>query len=91
MSPKTLQALVIDPNIKILADLVRPLTRKGFRVSARTSPDDVLDYVRRSRPELVLLGRTFWQAGWAPRILAASPGTVVTPAPEPDGTPRQAA
>ena len=94
MSATTLQALVIDPNLKILADLVRPLTLKGFRVSARTSPDDVLDYVRRSRPELVLLGRKFWQAGWAPQILAASPGSVVAPVaelPEPDGTPRHAA
>jgi len=91
MSPKTLQALVVDPNLGILADLVRPLTLKGFRVAARTTTDDVLDYVRRSRPELVLLGRPFWQAGWAPQILAASPGTVVAPAPEPDGTPRKAA
>ena len=95
MPPKTLQALVIDPNLKVLIDLVRPLTLKGFRVAARTSPEDVLDYVRRSRPELVLLGRKFWQAGWAPEILAASPGTVVAPVaevPEPDdGTPRKAA
>ena len=94
MSPKKLQALVLDPNLRVLADLVRPLTLKGFRVAARTSPDGVLDYVRRSRPQLVLLARTFWQAGWAPQILAASPGTVVAPvadAPEPDGTPRKVA
>jgi hypothetical protein len=94
MSPKNLQALVIDPNLKVLADLVRPLTLKGFRVAARTSPEGVLDYVRRSRPQLVLLGRQFWQAGWGPEILAASPGTVVAPVaelPEPDGTPRRAA
>ena len=91
MSHKPLQALVMDANLKVLADLVRPLTLKGFRVAARTSPEGVLDYVRRSRPQLVLLGRTFWQEGWAPEILAASPGTVVAEAPEPDGTPRQAA
>ena len=91
MPRNTLQALVIDPNLGILADLVRPLTQKGFRVAARTTPDDVIDYVRRSRPGLVLLGRKYWQAGLAPQILEASPGTLVAPSPEPDGTPREAA
>ncbi len=86
MATKTLQALVIDPNLRILADLVRPLTLKGFRVAARTSPEGAIDYVRRSRPELVLLNRKYWEEGWAPEILAASPGTVVAPvaAPEPE-------
>lgn len=78
---KNLLALVINPDLNVLGDLVRPLSLKGFRIAARPTPEDALDYVRRSRPDLVLLGSPFWQEGWGKKILAASPGTMVVPVP----------
>lgn len=79
MSDNTLRALVIDPDPRVLADAVRVLTLKGFHVAGRTTPDDSLDYVRRARPHVALLGRTFWEEGWGGEILAASPETVILP------------
>ena len=76
---KPLRALVIDPDAGALTDAVRHLVRKGFHVAGRMTPVDSLEYVRRARPNLVLLGRTFWDQGWGPEILAASPETVVMP------------
>ena len=78
---KTLLALIINPNLKVLGDLVRPLSLKGFRIAARPAPEDALEYVRRARPDLVLLGAPYWQEGWARRIVDASPATVVVPVP----------
>jgi hypothetical protein len=80
MSDKTLRALVIDPDPRVLADAVRALAHRGFHVAGRITPDDSLDYVRRARPHVVLLGRTFWEQGWATEILVASPETVILPA-----------
>jgi hypothetical protein len=81
MTRKHPRALVIDRNLGVLAHLVRPLALKGFRIAARPTPEDALDYVRRSRPELVLLGQPYWRDGWITQIQAASPGTVVVPVP----------
>lgn len=81
MSIKSPRALLIDTNLKALSELVRPLAQKGFRIAARPSPEGAIDYIRRSRPDLVLLGARFWQEGLGREILAASPGTVVVPVP----------
>lgn len=74
-----LRALVIDPDPTVLANIVHVLAHKGFHVATRLTPDDSLNYVRRSRPEVVLLALPFWEEGWSSEILAASPETVVIP------------
>ena len=79
MSAKTLRALVIDPDPRVLADAVRALVRQGIHVAGRTTPEDSLEYVRRARPNVVLLGRPFWEQGWRAEILGASPATLVLP------------
>ena len=83
MSHQILRALVIDPDPHVLANAVRMLAQKGIHVAARITPDDSLDYVKRARPNVVLLGRGFWNEGWRTEILAASPQTVVLPVHEP--------
>lgn len=83
MTPRPLRALVLDPDPRAFADVVATLAPKGFHVAARLAPDDSLDYVRRTRPNVVLLGRPYWEDGWMARIQAASPGTVVVPSPAP--------
>jgi hypothetical protein len=79
MLDKTLRALVIDPDPRALADAAGVLAGRGFRVAGRTAPDDALEYVRRARPNVVLLGETFWKDGWGAEIRNAAPGTVVVP------------
>jgi len=79
MPAKTLRALVIDPDPRVLADAVRVLAHKGFHVAGRITPDDAVEYVRRARPDVVLLGLPFWEQGWGPEFLAAAPETVVIP------------
>jgi len=79
MSDRTLRALVIDPNPRVLSNAVRVLSHKGIHVAGRLTPDDSLDYVRRAQPDVVLLGLTFWEEGWGPEILAVAPETVVIP------------
>jgi hypothetical protein len=76
---KTLRALVIDPDARALTDAVRLLTRRGFHVAGRITPVDSLEYVRRARPDVVLLGLPFWEEGWGTEILGVSPETVVLP------------
>lgn len=79
MLNKTLRALVIDPDPRVLADVAGVLAGRGFRVAGRIAPDDALEYVRRARPNVVLLGEAFWKDGWAPQLRGAAPGTVVVP------------
>jgi hypothetical protein len=79
MLPKTLRALIIDPDPRAIADAAGVLAGRGFRVAGRTAPDDALDYVRRARPNVVLLGEAFWKEGWAPQLRGAAPGIVVVP------------
>ncbi|HZE98885.1 MAG TPA: hypothetical protein VE981_17890 [Planctomycetota bacterium] len=74
-----LRALVIDSDPRVLANIVHVLAHTGFHVATRLGPDDSLNYVRRSRPDVVLLGLPFWEQGWGSDILAASPDTVVIP------------
>ena len=85
MSAPTLRALVIDHDAHALAQVSDLLTRKGFRVSARATPGDALDYVRRARPDLVLLGSRFWENGWGVLLRSLAPQTPVFPTVEPDG------
>ena len=79
MSEPTLRALVIDPDPRLIADAVRVLALNGFHVAGRITPEDSLEYIRRARPHVALLGRTFWDQGWGAEILAASPETVILP------------
>lgn len=79
MLTKILSALAIDENRDVLANIAHILAHQGFRIAARTSPADSLDYVRRARPEIVLLGMSFWKEGWGIEILEASPESVVIP------------
>lgn len=79
MSTLPLRALVIDSDPRVLADVARTLTHRGFRIAVHRSAVDALDYVRRARPDLVLLGVSLWQEGWATEILAIAPETVVVP------------
>lgn len=79
MREKPLTALVIDPDPSVLTRIASTLGHHGLRIAARLSPDDALEYAERSRPDLVLLGIRYWEAGWAGEILAASPESVVFP------------
>jgi hypothetical protein len=79
--PNALRALVIDPDLRALTTAVRTLAHQGFHVAGRITPDDSLDYIRRARPNVVLLGAPFWGEDWASRIRTASPRTVVVPLP----------
>lgn len=74
-----MSALVIDPDPTVLTRVVRTLGHPGLRIAARLSPEDALEYVERSRPDIVLLGIRYWEDGWGPEILAVSPDTVVFP------------
>lgn len=82
MPARTLRALVIDPDPRVLGEIVRALAPRGFRVAGRRTPDDTLDYVRRAQPDVVLLGRPFMTESWKTQIRGASPRTVVVPVPE---------
>ena len=79
MSDKILRALVMDPDPQVVAGAVRLLVQKGFHVAGRITPVDSLEYVRRARPDVVLLGLPFWEEGWGTKIQGASPKTVVLP------------
>lgn len=74
-----IRALIIEERPAALARIAATLAHPGFRVATRLSPADALEYVARTRPDLVLLGRSWWEAGWAVELLVASPETVVLP------------
>ena len=58
-----------------------PALRPGPRVIVRSSIQEALGYIRRTRPELVLLPRELW--GWARAVVIHSPETLVFPADAP--------
>lgn len=58
-----------------------PRLRPGARVIVRSSIHEALGYIRRERPELVLLGPELW--GWARAVGRHSPETLVFPADAP--------
>jgi hypothetical protein len=58
-----------------------PALRPGHRVVVRPSIQEALGYIRRARPELVLLPRALW--GWARAVVVHSPETLVFPAEAP--------
>lgn len=74
-----IRALIIDPDPRVLANVAHVLAHRGFRITARRSAEEAIDYVRRSRPDVVLLGVALWEEGWGTQILAAAPETVVVP------------
>ncbi len=74
-----MSALVIDPDPAALARIARTLGHHGLRIAVRRSPEDALEYVGRSRPDVVLLNIGYWEDGWGSEILAISPDTVVFP------------
>ena len=74
-----IRVVVLESDRDILNRVVRRLESADLHLVARASPDDALDYVRRARPEVVLLGADFWGADWARRFSHASPETVVFP------------
>ncbi len=72
-------ALVIDQDFGFLGRAVELLTRTGFQVRARLSPNGIRDYTRSLRPDVILLGTVFWEQGWAPVLRSLSPESVVFP------------
>ena len=58
-----------------------PALRPGTRVIVRPSILEALGFIRRTRPELVLLPRALW--GWARAVAIHSPETLVFPADAP--------
>lgn len=87
MLTKSLSALAIDGDRDVLANIAHLLAHQGFRIATRTTPEDSLDYVRRARPDIVLLGISFWKEGWGVEILDASPDSVVIPVIGPPSAP----
>lgn len=60
-----------------------PALRAGTRVVVRPSILEALGYVRRARPEIVLLSPELWRRGWARAVAVHSPESVVFPADAP--------
>lgn len=69
-----------DIRVVVVGSDVPPL-RPGARVIVRPSILEALGYIRRTRPELVLLPRELW--GWARAVAVHSPETLVFPAEAP--------
>lgn len=69
-----------DIRVVVIGRDVPPL-RPGTRVVVRPSIHEALGYVRRARPEVVLLSRELW--GWARAVAVHSPESVVFPADAP--------
>jgi len=88
MNPVPRTALVIDPDPSVLSRIAGTLAHSGLRIATRLSPEDALEYVARSRPDVVLLGIAYWQDGWGAEILAASPASVVLPVVDAPQAPR---
>jgi hypothetical protein len=79
MSSLDIRVVVIDGDSDGLARAAHGLAHAGVRVVLRRRPESALEFIGRVRPEVVLLGRAVWAKGWARRILAASPETVLFP------------
>ena len=76
MATPSIRVVLIDSD----RDVLTRLAGQGVNVVVRPQPRGALDFIGRARPEVVLLGERFWAQGWARRIRAASPETVVFPA-----------
>jgi hypothetical protein len=74
------RVVLIDTDRATLAHAAHRLAHAGVNVVVRPQPRGALDFIGRAKPEVVLLGERFWAQGWARRIRAASPETVVFPA-----------
>jgi hypothetical protein len=60
-----------------------PALRPDARVVVRPSVLEALGYIRRAKPEIVLLSRELWRRGWARAVAVHSPESVVFPADAP--------
>ena len=72
-------AIVIDPDLGLLSRATRVLSGARYQILTRLSPAGLPHVVRTLRPELILLGLSFWDQGWGPLLGSASPETVVLP------------
>lgn len=82
MSNPAIRVVLIESDPDVLSRAAHRLAESGVHVVVRPQPRGALDFIGRTRPEVVLLGRRFWAQGWSRRIRAASPETVVFPALE---------
>ena len=67
---------MFDIRVVVVGSDAPPL-RPGARVVVRPSIQEALGYIRRTRPELVLLPRHLW--GWARAVAVHSPESLVFP------------
>jgi DNA-binding response OmpR family regulator len=79
MTPTPLRAVAIDTDTRALGTLAHNLTHRGYRLVARPAPAESLEYVRKVRPEIVLLGAAWWRDGWPEALRRASPRSVLLP------------
>ena len=73
---------MFDVHVVVVGTQV-PRLRPGPRVVARPSIQEALGYIRRVRPELVLLSPELWARGWARAVAVHSPETLVFPSDAP--------
>jgi hypothetical protein len=84
MSTATPLAIVVDPDVGVLSRTARLLGDSSYQVLGRLSPRGLMVVLKALRPELLLLGRTFWDQGWGPLLREVSPETIVFPIGEAD-------
>ena len=72
-------ALIADHDVGLLKEATRLLREAEYQVLARLSPRGLLEIAEILRPELLLLGISFWHAGWASLFRSASPDTLIFP------------
>ena len=71
------KAVVVDGDVRVLAEAARRLTLRGVRVALRRGTEDLLEYASRVRPEIVLLGDAAWGGRWVDAVRQASPESLV--------------
>jgi len=77
-------AIVVDSDLGVLSQTVRLLGNARYQALGRLSPRGLMTVVKALQPELLLLGRAFWEQGWGPLLRQASPETVVFPVGQAD-------
>jgi hypothetical protein len=77
-------AIVVDSDVGVLSQTIRLLGNARYQALGRLSPRGLMSVLKTLQPELLLLGRSFWQQGWGPLLRQASPETVVFPIGEAD-------
>ncbi|HZE98881.1 MAG TPA: hypothetical protein VE981_17870 [Planctomycetota bacterium] len=72
-------ALIIDHDFGFLSEAASALSRAGFQVSARLSPRGLAEFLSACRPDVILLGLSFWDQGWGDVLRSFSPDSIVYP------------